>query len=314
MKIHKNFPLSEVLWYKIGGKAKILIDAQSKQDILDALNYILKNDIKKICIIGAGSNILFPDTYFDGAVIRIINCGQNIKLINGHIVEAYAGEMLDNIIGFCFQNNLAGIEWAGGLPGTIGAAVRGNAGAFGGEIKYVFESAEVVDISKSKPEVLQIEKNAMNFSYRNSIIKQNRNLIVLSVRLTLIKVKNSEIEKARNVYFSNINYRKEKHPLEYASCGSVFKNIAQEQGVQRILFVWPDIKNQIEQKWHGKIAMGYVINRLGLSGRRFGPAQISEKHNNFIVNLGGAKYSDVMEIINTVKKKFSDTFGFSPET
>jgi len=152
----------------------------------------------------------------------------------------------------------------------------------------------------------------MEFSYRMSRVKNER-LIVLSAQFELQEASQEELLKAREVYYENILYRQNKHPLDYPNCGSVFKNISKDDEVISVKKVWPDIEDLIDQKWHGKVSMGYVIERLGLKGFRIGNAQISEKHQNFIVNLGGAKSSDVKEIITTVEKKVQREFGFTPE-
>ncbi len=311
MKINKDFDLSKVLWYKIGGKAKYFLEVSNRRDLLTAIDFINRNKITNYLIIGAGSNMLFPDYDFVGVVVQL-KPDNNIKLVNENVIEAFAGEKLDDVINFSFEHNLIGLEWAGGMPGTIGAAVRGNAGAFGGELKDVFKSAEIINISNN--EITNLNKDDMNFSYRESVVKQNENLLILSVRFFLKKASNDEVEKAKKVYFSNIKYRKEKHPLDFANCGSVFKNIIDEENVKKILSVWPDIKDKVDNNWHGKIAMAYIINRLGFSGFKIGNAKVSEKHNNFIVNLGNAKCSDVLHIVAAIKKKFFDTFGFLPET
>jgi UDP-N-acetylmuramate dehydrogenase len=112
---------------------------------------------------------------------------------------------------------------------------------------------------------------------------------------------------------NNINYRKEHHPIEYPTCGSVFKNITDANQIQKILAIWPDIKESMDTKWHGKISMGYVVKRLGFSKYRVGNMQVSEKHANFIVNLGNAKASDVLTIIKEIQNKVQETFGFIPE-
>lgn len=315
MKICKDFPLSEVLWYKIGGLARYFIEACDKEEVLEALNFVKNNKIEKVFIAGLGANLLFTDEYFDGAFIRIVNESNNlIELTDNCLIRAFAGEILDNVIQFSFQNNLTGLEWAGGLPGTVGAAVRGNVGAFGGEIKDVLAEAELIKISGLDFEVIKKKNTELNFSYRDSAIKDNKNLIVLSTLFNLKKASRDELETARRTYYSNIAYRNTNHPMEYANCGSVFKNIEKKGEVEKIISLWPDIKEKAEKDWHGKISMGYAARRLGFDGFRIGNAQVSSKHCNFIVNLGGAKFNDVFQIIESIKSKFSETFGFTPET
>lgn len=314
MKVYKNFDIKNVLYYKIGGKVKYLLEVESKEDLLEAIDFIQREQIKKYLIIGGGANLLFPDHYFNGAVIKFVEPQKNsCKLIGENQIEAFSGETLDNVIQFAFENDLVGFEWAGGLPSTVGAAVRGNVGAFGGEIKDVFEKAELIKIEDSGHEVLELDKKMMDFSYRSSKVKKEKNLIITSVVFTFKKGTKEEVEKIKQIFSANIEYRKSHHPLEYPNCGSVFKNIEKREEVEKIISLWPDTKEKVEEKWHGKVSMGYIINRLALAGYKVGGAQISTKHNNFIVNLGDAKYDDVLSIINTVKEKFYEKFGFYPE-
>lgn len=310
MKIQTDVSLADILWYKIGGTAKYLLEISSPEDFAEAQKFLEEKNIENKLIIGFGSNLLFAKEYFDGAVLHIVPA-QNIKLVSENTVEAFAGETLDSVIQFGFAHNLIGLEWAGGLPGSIGAAVRGNVGAFGGEIKDVIEKVDVLNLNSGK--VDEIEKVDLDFAYRSSFIKQQKDFMVISATFRLEKATDEEVTQAKIVYEEKNAYRKKQHPLEYPNCGSVFKNIHGKEEVAKVLAVFPDIQEQVNTKWHGKVSMAYLINRLGLSGFQVGHAQISPKHANFIVNLGSAKASDVLEIITTVKNKFHETFGFTPE-
>ena len=315
MQVYNNVSLSTILWYQIGGVADVVIDVFSKEDLYESLKYLEENNISDIFLIGLGSNMLFPDQGFRGAILRFLNQkdGQGIKKISENIIESFAGETLDSLINYCFDNGLVGLEWAGGLPGTVGAAVRGNVGAFGGEIKDTFYKAYCIRLHEDgsyEEEILNCEE--MEFSYRSSRVKTEK-LIVVSAQFELENGTPEKLLRAREIYYENILYRQNKHPLDYPNCGSVFKNISKPDEVKKIISVWPDIKSLADTKWHGKVSMGYVIERLELKGYRVGNAMISEKHQNFIVNLGGAKADDVKEIITEVEKKVQDEFGFTPE-
>lgn len=315
MQIYNNVPLSTILWYQIGGIADIVIDISSKKDLYEALKYVEDNNISKIFVLGLGSNILFPDEGFKGAVFRFLiqNDGQGINEISDNIIEGFAGEALDNIIHFSLDNGMVGLEWAGGLPSTLGAAVRGNVGAFGGEIEESFLKAHCIKLfSHGGYEELIIKKGDMEFAYRTSKVKKEK-LIVVSVQVELKKGTPEQLLEARELYYKNVIYRQEKHPIDYPNCGSVFKNISKEDEVNKVVSKWPDVKELVDGKWHGKVSMGYVIDKLGLKGLRVGRAMISEKHQNFIVNLGGAKSDDVKEIITSIEKKVQNEFGFTPE-
>lgn len=314
MQIYSDVPLNTIVWYQIGGIAKFVIDVSSKDELHEALEYIQSKKIQNIFVLGLGSNMIFPDEGFDGVVLRFLNQkdGEGIRLVSDNVVECFAGETLDSLINFCLDNGLVGLEWAGGLPGTVGAAVRGNVGAFGGEIKDSFKKAHCIKIlPHGGYEELVINHEEMEFAYRNSLVKKEK-LIVISSQFELKKGTPEELLNAREIYYENILYRQNKHPLDYPNCGSVFKNISGEN-VDKVLNKWSDIKELVEGKWHGKVSMGYVIDRLGLKGFRVGNAQISEKHQNFIVNLGGAKSSEVKEIITKIEKKVQEEFGFTPE-
>lgn len=312
MNVIKDALVSQYLWYKIGGRVRYLIECASQNDILDAFEYIKKEGIVNYFIAGLGSNLLFTDEEYDGAVIQI--SGNVVpQLIGKDTIEVFAGNTLDSAIQFAFENNLVGLEWAGGLPGTVGAAVRGNVGAFGGEIKDVFAGAEVFDTASKKLEVKLLNKRDIKFDYRSSTIKKNHNMIVLSARFKLEKADDAKVARARQTYLANIEYRKNKHPLDYPSTGSAFKNISKKDEVEKVLVAFPDIEQDVKIKWHGKVSVGYLIKRLDLSGLRIGNAQISNKHSNFIVNLGDASFEDVVSIIKTVQDAFEKNFGFIPE-
>lgn len=315
MNIYNNVLLSTILWYQIGGTAKCVIDVFSKNDLFEALEYIKNNNISSVFILGLGSNLLFSDDWYDGAIIRFQSQddGQGVKFLEDGIVESFAGEFLDSVIQAQFELGLVGLEWAGGLPGTVGAAVRGNVGAFGGEIKDVFVKAHCIRLNDDNSyEELTLNSEEMKFSYRSSKVKTEK-LIVVSAQFKLEEATPEKLLEAHEKYFENITYRQDKHPLDYPNCGSVFKNISKKEEVDRIIESWGDVADLVHNKWHGKVSMGYVIDRLGLKGLREGNAQISEKHQNFIVNLGGAKASDVKKIIVQVEEEMQENFGFTPE-
>lgn len=313
MRRIKNALLKDVLWYKIGGTTRFLLECSSKEDILEALEFVEKEKIEKHFVVGLGSNLLFTDEYYDGAVIRIVSKEKGNIIVKNDTIEAFAGEVLDAVIQVAFNNNLVGLEWAGGLPGTVGAAIRGNVGAFGGEVSHSFAGAEIAEVKKNKLNVYKANRRDVKFSYRASTVKKSKNLLVLSARFNLHRVDDSKLGYAKTTYFANTEYRINKHPLGYPSTGSAFKNITDPKHVEKVLAVFPDLENEIKIKWHGKVSMGYLIKRLDLAGFQVGRAQISNKHSNFIVNLGGARFNDVLSIIQKIQDTCETTFGFTPE-
>ncbi|MBI5122734.1 UDP-N-acetylmuramate dehydrogenase [Candidatus Roizmanbacteria bacterium] len=316
MTINNNFDLSSVLWYKIGGTVKYYLECKNKNDILEAIAFIKENNIAKIFIFGQGSNVIFAEDYFEGAAVHISSDKENevIKIDKEGHVEAFAGELLDSVITFSLDHNSVGLEWAGGLPGTVGAAVRGNVGAYGGEIKDTLFSAEILDFSEEVPKLKTLSNSELEFAYRESFVKMHKSMIVISAKFNLKLATDQEIISAREVYEKNIQNRKDRHPLEYPNCGSVFKNLRDKDQIEKVLSIYPDLKEDVEKKWYGKVAVATLIERLGFKGFRIGDAQVSEKHALFIVNLGRAKAADVLEVISTIQNKFQETFGFTLET
>jgi UDP-N-acetylmuramate dehydrogenase len=299
MQIHEDFLISEKLWYRIGGRVKYFLQASTVDDVLRALDFVEKKQVKKLFICGLGSNLLFTDDYFNGAVIQIVNSSKSNIAPSGQKeqqVDAFAGEILDNLIQASFKENLIGLEWA-----------------FGGEIKDSLLEAQILDIQKDGFDIKKIHRDNFHFSYRNSLVKENSNLIILSGVFLLKHASSNELQHAKHTYEANIAYRKLHHPLEYPNCGSVFKNITDGKQVESIRTIWPDIAPLIDKNWHGKVSMGYVINRLGFLEYRVNDAQISAKHTNFILNLGNAKAKDVLTIIRNIQEKTMETLGFTPE-
>jgi len=310
----ERFPLSSILYYRIGGTARFLLEASTRDDVFEALDFVRANGIPRLVVVGLGSNLLFPDGPFDGAVLRIGSGGQRqVREVEEGLVEAFAGEGLDDVVRFGLARGYAGLEWAGGLPGTVGAAVRGNVGAFGGELKDVLDTAEVLDTDERSRTTRSLSNSELGFSYRGSVVKQSRKLVVLSATFRLRRVAGDELDRAEQTYRSNIEYRAKNHPMEYPNCGSVFKNVEKREQVEAVLAAWPDVKGLVESRWHGKVSIGYAVNRLGLVGYQVGGAQISPKHGNFIVNLGNASFSDVSAVVERVKQECFETFGFAPE-
>lgn len=314
MVIHKNVPLSKILYYKIGGKARFVLEATSVDDIFEAVVFIQRNKVQKYLVVGLGTNLLMPDTDYDGAIIRICHPRKpDIHLTSDGLISAFAGHTLDQLIHFSFHNGYIGLENLGGLPSTIGGAVRGNAGAFGIEMKDVILKVSVVKILSSSYKTLEMTNEECQFAYRNSIFKQSQQYIILKGFFQLESGTKEEVINAKKTYVEKVKYREAKHPVEYPSCGSVFKNIREKEEVEKIIRVWPDITDKVKNSWHGKVSMGYVIKRLGFSGMQVGGAKITEKHANYISNVDHAKASDVLAIIDAVRKKFIEIFGFSPE-
>lgn len=313
MTILENVSLSDIVYYHIGGKARYVLKIENYEEIPQALSFISEKQIKNVQVLGLGSNVILPDGEYDGVVLWLEGDGTSPQLLDQHSIKIFAGETMDSLINFTFNNSLVGLEWAGGLPSTVGGAIRGNAGAFGSEIEKSVREVEAIDLSDNELSIRKYSHKEAEFSYRNSFFKQHPKLLIVSGTFHLESASEETLKTAQEIYQKNIEYRNTNHPMEYPSCGSVFKNIVNKDEVEKILTIWPDVRALSEGKWHHKVSMGYVINRLGFSGKRIGGAMVSPKHTNYIVNIENAKAEDVKALIKEINEKFEETFNFTPE-
>ncbi|MFZ3100069.1 MAG: UDP-N-acetylmuramate dehydrogenase [Minisyncoccales bacterium] len=280
--IKKNEPLANHCTYRIGGPARVLFLAANEREIVAGIE-IAKEKNFKMMILGGGSNVLFSDCGFDGLVLKLVN--NFIKIAeekeNRAVVLAGAGAPLAALVKFALDNSLAGMEWAAGIPGTAGGAIRGNAGAFGREIGASVFRVRALEISGKSVVPAIVGKEDCAFGYRESVFKRNKNLVITAAKFVLEKGNANEIaDKIKEC----AEKKRISQPLDFPSAGSVFKN--------------PE----------GFFA-AKIIEDCGLKGRSAGGAQISEKHANFIVNRGNAKADDVLALIAQIKAAAKEKFA-----
>lgn len=274
-----NEPLSRHTSFKIGGEAKIYIEPENEDHLIFTLKLLDKFNIDYM-IIGHGSNLLFSDDGFNGAVIHLSGDFKEIKIENDEIYCGAASSLI-KICEEARKNSLTGLEFAYGIPGSAGGAAYMNAGAYGGEMKDVIVSCEYLDEEYNKK---IIYSDALDFSYRHSFFS-NRSCIILRVNLKLKKGEKQEISALMEDIMGR---RKAKQPLEYPSAGSVFKR--------------PE----------GYFA-GALVEELGFKGYSVGGAQVSEKHAGFIINKGGATANDVLTLIKEIQDKVKKEKGVELE-
>jgi UDP-N-acetylmuramate dehydrogenase len=267
-----NEPLSKYTSYRIGGPASLFLVPVDKSDAVDLSVYLQKNKIE-FGVIGNGTNVLVSDNGVDGIVMNLEK-GLNKISKEKNIVIADSGVMLARFVDFCIQNKFTGVEKLSGIPGTLGGAILMNASAFGASISDYIVEIEVV----RNGDVILVKKNDSLFEYRNSGFKND---VILSAKFDLPPGDSDEMIKIRHEYLQK---RNQKQPLNYPNCGSVFKNPVGHHAAK-------------------------LIEDAGLKGIRVGDAQVSEKHGNFIVNIGEAKANDVIQLINKVRKIVFDKFG-----
>ncbi|MDD3497983.1 MAG: UDP-N-acetylmuramate dehydrogenase [Candidatus Moranbacteria bacterium] len=300
LNIQKNIPLAPYTTFKIGGPAKFFVEAKSESDIADSIDYA-KNNNKDFFIFSGGSNLLVSDNGLDGLAIKISNSSIEIK---DREVFCGAGTSLSQLAMETAKNNLGGLEWAAGIPGTVGGAIAGNAGAFGGEISD--NLIEVKTLSVEEGKLMTFEKKDCDFGYRNSLFKKNSGkFILISAVFDMEAGKREESEKKIG---DIIKKRKEKQP-RYPSAGSFFKNPVVNK---------EEIINKFERDTglkikDDKIPAGWLIEEVGLKGKKIGGAKVSEKHSNFIINTGNATAEDVIILSSLIKAKVRDRFGIQLE-
>ena len=297
MIIEKNKIIAPLTNFKIGGKALYFITLENLEEIYDFLELKEKFSLP-IFILGGGTNLLFDK--FHGFVIKTRL--KTFEILEKNVIKIGANFLVSEILEKLCELELAGFEWAGGLPGEIGGAIRGNAGCFGGEIKDLIIEVEALNLKTG--EIKNFKKEEIGFDYRNSFFKKNKEWLILS---GTFKFNQGIKEKIKKEIEEKINYRKEKHPLEYPNAGSIFKNINFEKAPEKLKSLALE-KNKVKNDPFPVIPTAFVISELGLKGYRIGDAQISEKHANFIINLGRATFEDVYKLIDYVKKKVEDEF------
>jgi len=301
MQIKKNVSLSEFTTIKIGGPADYFFIAENKNGLIKAISYAKGHDLP-FFILGGGSNVLFSDKGFRGLVIKIFNTKYYILDTK---ITAEAGTLLRHIVEAAAENSLAGLEWAAGIPGTIGGAIYGNTGAFGSAIGDSIKNVEVFNAGSG--ETANFSKADCLFLNKETIFKKKKGLIIISAVFNSERGDKNEIQKKIK---ENINYRAKSHPLDFPSAGCAFKNQISNLKSQKLINEFPELK-QFNEK--GVIPASYLIDKCGLKGKKIGGAQISEKHANFIINLGNAKATDVLELINLSKQEVKNKFGVELE-
>lgn len=271
-----NEPMKKHSTFKIGGPAECLIKVENKEELKEILNVVNKNNIP-LTILGNGSNILVLDEGIPGITIiikieelEISEENENVKIIVG------AGEKIGKLGRIFLQKEITGFEEISGIPGTIGGAVRMNAGAHGKEMKDIVKKVKCLDYNGNEKVFLNEE---MEFSYRKSKLKKEK-YIVTEVELELQKGNKEEINKKMEEYKE---YRKEKQPIEFPSAGSTFKR-------------------------GNDFITAKLIEEAGLKGYSIGDAEVSTKHSGFIINKGNATANDVLQLIEYVKEKVYEKF------
>lgn len=273
--VKENESLSKYTTFRIGGKAELLIEAKSDEEVLKLVR-LFDETKTPYMLIGKGSNLLISDEGLTRPVIVLDKNFANIQALDGGVLYAEAGASLKSLANKALELGLGGLEAISGIPGTVGGGVYMNAGAYGSEIKDLVTKIRCI---KNK-EIVEIDASEAKFGHRRSVF-QDEGYVILGAYFKLYEKSREDIEKEQRDYTQR---RKDKQPLEYPSAGSVFKR--------------PE---------------GYYASKLiedaGLKGLSVGGAMVSPKHSGFIINTGGATFNDVVTLISEVKKIIKEKFA-----
>lgn len=291
--LRENVPLAPLTTFKVGGKARYYSEASCAIELSEAFDYAEKHKIP-LCIIGGGSNLLISDKGFPGMVIRIVHGGIRVS---GERLEVGAGMRLFDVVLAAEGASLKGIEKLAGIPGSFGGAVRGNAGAFGTEIGEFVLSVKALD--RHTGMVHEYTHDQCEFSYRTSIFKKNSSLVVLSAELRLSPGDMGELKKTR---IETMATRESKHPQDAKCAGSFFMNPTVKD--ERLLQEFQ--KDTGNSSKDGKLPAGWLIDHVGLRGKRIGGAQVSPHHPNYLINTGDATAEDIVTLASLIKTKVRD--------
>ena len=267
--------MSNYTTYKVGGNALAIVYPDHLNDLIKLLKFLKENNIKHK-ILGNGSNLIFSDETYEGVLIKLTEFN-NLE-IDDTVIMVGAGYNLPKLCMKAAKLGLAGLEFAAGIPGTVGGAVFMNAGAYKSDMGYIISEVKVIDENLN---IKTLYNKDLDFHYRSSYLQKHRDLICIEAKIVLRK---GDAKAIMDVIADRKQRRLLTQPLEYPSAGSVFRNPENDYA-------------------------GRLIEELGYKGKNIGGAYVSEKHANFIINKGNAKASDVRNLINEIKEKVKEKYN-----
>ena len=267
--------MSNYTTYKVGGNALAIVYPDNLNDLIKLLRFLKENNIKHK-VLGNGSNLIFSDETYEGVLIKLTEFN-NLE-IDDTVITVGAGYNLPKLCMKVAKLGLAGLEFAAGIPGTVGGAVFMNAGAYKSDMGYIISEVKVIDENLN---IKTLYNKDLDFHYRSSYLQRHKDLICIEAKIVLRK---GDAKAIMDVIADRKQRRLLTQPLEYPSAGSVFRNPENDYA-------------------------GRLIEELGYKGKNIGGAYVSEKHANFIINKGNAKASDVRNLINEIKEKVKEKYN-----
>jgi UDP-N-acetylmuramate dehydrogenase len=292
--VKENVPLAPQTTFEIGGPARYFLDVRSEDDIREAIRWAGDRQLRYVVLAG-GSNVLVPDEGIDGLVIHVV--GNLYGMTDGN-VDSWAGTNLLLLVQAMGTQGYGGWEKLAGIPGSIGGAVRGNAGAFGSEIKDFV--ANVRALNAETGEVREFTNEECDFSYRHSFFKDNTEWIITRVIVQLQKIEPAESAKLAD---ETIAEREKRHIQNVRAAGSFFMNPVAPPGIRELFE-----KEKGVQSREGRVPAGWLIEKAGMKGARVGGAIASLQHPNYIVNQGSATAEDVRQLAEKVRAEVNAQF------
>ncbi len=275
--------------FHIGGPVQFMVEVQETEKLVALLNYLMGEGVPYF-VLGGGSNLLWQDDEWEGVVIKIETRKMQLE---GQEIMAEAGAAFAAMVMLAVQNNLAGLEWAAGMPGSVGGAVRGNAGAMDSDTSRSLEKIEVW----RDGEIIILKPEDCEYGYRDSAFKRNTDVVLRAWFKTTPGDKIALMQTMQ----ATIKGRNGKYPAS-PSAGSFFKNID--------VSAWTGDKTKLPEQFlkSGKIPAGWINEQNGLKGFAVGGAKVSDEHGNFLINYDKATQSDVLGVVEEVQKRVYDTF------
>ncbi len=298
VEVQKKISLRDYNTMKIDCLAEYFVEARDRRDVFSAAEYARENNLS-LLILGKGSNVILPE-HFPGLVLFLSMDKVELEERRGSLYfTAGAGTYLPDASRVVTEKKGRGLEWAGGVPGSIGGAVRGNAGAFEDIISDYVEKVTAAELSTGKEK--QFKREECRFGYRESIFKKNRDYVVLEVEMKFPIEEGTEKR-----YREYLDYRESRHPQD-PSAGSIFKNpVVKETFFEKF-------RETEKFKKMGFVPVSFLIEQCGLKGKSVGGMQISEKHANFIINREGGTKEDIQRLIELTKEAVKERFGIDIE-